>query len=139
VGHREAERALQLGLLYTPEEALKIKLVDEIAEPATLMLRAEEEMQKWCKIPGIIHLIKIDLLLIVSFKRDHLLKKLSDGKRAYKIVHEARGNVKFNSAKRVGYTRVCRFRFKRICTKIFESIFGRIKKTKEGLNSFCFK
>ena len=75
MGHREAERALQLGLLYTPEEALKIKLVDEIAEPATLMLRAEEEMQKWCKIPGIIHLIKIDLLLIVSFKRDHLKKK----------------------------------------------------------------
>ena len=55
MGHREAERALQLGLLYTPEEALKIKLVDEIAEPATLMLRAEEEMQKWCKIPGINH------------------------------------------------------------------------------------
>ena len=51
VGHREAERALQLGLLYTPEEALKIKLVDEIAEPSTLMLRAEEEMQNWCKIP----------------------------------------------------------------------------------------
>ena len=53
VGHREAERALQLGLLYTPEEALKIKLIDEIAEPSTLMLRAEEEMQNWCKIPVI--------------------------------------------------------------------------------------
>jgi enoyl-CoA hydratase/carnithine racemase len=38
--------------LYTPEEALNAKLVDEIVEPANLLARAEEEMQRWCKIPG---------------------------------------------------------------------------------------
>ncbi len=52
IGFREAEKALQLGRLYTPEEALQIKLVDEICDPKDLMLRAEQQMQIWCRIPS---------------------------------------------------------------------------------------
>ena len=52
IGYREAEKALQLGQLYSPEEALSVNLVNEVVEPANLLARAEEEMQKWCKIPG---------------------------------------------------------------------------------------
>jgi 3,2-trans-enoyl-CoA isomerase len=52
VGHRESELALQLGKLYSAEEALKVKLVDELAEPKDVLLRAQEQMAIWCKIPG---------------------------------------------------------------------------------------
>lgn len=51
IGHRESELALQLGKLYSAEEALRIKLVDELAEPKDVLLRAQEQMAIWCKIP----------------------------------------------------------------------------------------
>lgn len=51
VGHRESEKALQLGKLYSAEEALAVNLVDEIAEPKDVLLRAQEQMAIWCKIP----------------------------------------------------------------------------------------
>jgi len=44
--------ALQLGKLYSAEEALKINLVDELAEPKDVLLRAQEQMAIWSKIPG---------------------------------------------------------------------------------------
>lgn len=53
IGFRESELALQLGKLYTAEEALAINLVDEIVEQKDLLLKAEEQMVKWCKIPSI--------------------------------------------------------------------------------------
>ena len=52
IGFRESEKALQLGKMYSPEEALSIGLVDEIVEPINVLTKAEEEMQKWCKIPS---------------------------------------------------------------------------------------
>jgi 3,2-trans-enoyl-CoA isomerase len=52
IGNREAEKALQLGTLFTPEQALDIKLVDEIVEPKDVLAVAEQEMSKWLKIPG---------------------------------------------------------------------------------------
>lgn len=51
IGHRETELALQLGKLYTAEEALSVKLVDELAEPTDVLIKAQEQMVKWCKIP----------------------------------------------------------------------------------------
>lgn len=53
IGFRESELALQLGKLYTAEEALAVNLVDEIVEQKDLLLKAEEQMVKWCKIPSI--------------------------------------------------------------------------------------
>jgi enoyl-CoA hydratase/carnithine racemase len=44
--------ALQLGTMYTPEEALGIRLVDQLAEPENLIDKAEQQMKKWLKIPG---------------------------------------------------------------------------------------
>ena len=52
IGNREAEKALQLGSLFTPEQALELKLVDQIVEPKDLLAAAEQEMLKWVKIPG---------------------------------------------------------------------------------------
>lgn len=52
IGHRESEKALQLGKLYSAEEALAINLVDEIVDPKDVMAKAEEQMAIWCKIPA---------------------------------------------------------------------------------------
>jgi 3,2-trans-enoyl-CoA isomerase len=53
IGHRETEKQIQLGVLNTPEEALRINLVDELAEDqADLMAKAEKQIQQWSRIPG---------------------------------------------------------------------------------------
>ena len=52
IGNRESEKALQLGTMYSVEEALRINLIDEIAEPKDLMQTAEQHMQTWLKIPS---------------------------------------------------------------------------------------
>ena len=52
IGFRETEKALQLGKLYSTQEALDIKLVDEVVPPETLLQKAEEQMAIWLKIPG---------------------------------------------------------------------------------------
>lgn len=47
------ERALQLGSLFSPEEALKIGLVDKLVpdmETATVV--AEAELKEFLQIPG---------------------------------------------------------------------------------------
>ena len=51
-GFRESEKALQLGKLYSPEEALAVNVIDEIVEQKDLLANAEEQMVKWCKIPS---------------------------------------------------------------------------------------
>lgn len=53
VGHRTTEMALALGMLYSPAEALKIGLVDQIVPEEKLMSTAEQTMAKWLAIPGV--------------------------------------------------------------------------------------
>lgn len=52
IGHRQAELALQLGRTFTPEEALRVKLVDEIVPETEVLEAAEKQMQRWCQIPS---------------------------------------------------------------------------------------
>ncbi|XP_019749041.1 enoyl-CoA delta isomerase 1, mitochondrial [Hippocampus comes] len=52
VGHRITEMALALGMLYSPAEALKIGLVDQIVPEEKLMSTAEQAMAKWLAIPA---------------------------------------------------------------------------------------
>jgi 3,2-trans-enoyl-CoA isomerase len=51
IGHRQAEKALQLGTLFTPDEALRIGLVDQLADEATILDSAKQTVTKWLKIP----------------------------------------------------------------------------------------
>jgi len=50
VGQREAERALGLGKLYSPAEALAVGLVDEAVESSAVTATAEAELKKWIGI-----------------------------------------------------------------------------------------
>ena len=52
IGHREAERALQLGHLYGAEEALKVGLVDHLCDQEQVVKTATEEMSRWLKVNG---------------------------------------------------------------------------------------
>lgn len=53
VGFHYADYALKLGKMFTPEEALKLHLVNELVEsPSDLNKKAQSEMDKWLKIPG---------------------------------------------------------------------------------------
>jgi Delta3-Delta2-enoyl-CoA isomerase len=51
IGHRDTEKALALGTLYSPEEALRIRLIDEVVPQEGVLAKAEQEAIKWAKIP----------------------------------------------------------------------------------------
>ncbi|NXF12787.1 ECI1 isomerase, partial [Smithornis capensis] len=51
VGHRIAERSLQLGSLYPAPEALRIGLVDELVPEEKLLEKAAAVMAQWLALP----------------------------------------------------------------------------------------
>jgi len=51
VGHRTTEMALELGLLYSSPEALKIGLVDQLVPEDQVLTTATQTMTKWLAIP----------------------------------------------------------------------------------------
>lgn len=51
VGQRNTELALELGLLYSAPEALKIGLVDKLVPEDQVLTTATETMTKWLNIP----------------------------------------------------------------------------------------
>lgn len=53
VGHRTTELALQLGLLYSPAEALKVGLVDQLVPEDQVLATSLQTMTKWLAIPGL--------------------------------------------------------------------------------------
>lgn len=52
VGHRTTEISLELGLLYSPSEALKIGLVDQLVPEDQVLATATQTMTKWLTVPG---------------------------------------------------------------------------------------
>ncbi|XP_036164848.1 enoyl-CoA delta isomerase 1, mitochondrial [Myotis myotis] len=51
IGHRAAERALQLGLLFPPAEALQVGIVDKVVPEDQVQSTALSVMGKWLAIP----------------------------------------------------------------------------------------
>ena len=52
IGLRNAELSLGLGLLYSPQEALGIGLVDKVVPGDAVMSNALDEAARWAKIPA---------------------------------------------------------------------------------------
>lgn len=52
VGHRAAERSLQLGLLHSVPEAHRMGLVDEVVPEEKLQEKAAAVMAQWLALPG---------------------------------------------------------------------------------------
>jgi enoyl-CoA hydratase/carnithine racemase len=67
VGNGRSEKALQLGLAFTPEEALAINLVDAVVAPDELISNAEEQIKLWLKIPSIYKRISFFNTCVIVF------------------------------------------------------------------------
>ena len=52
IGMRNAELSLSLGLLYSPQEALGIGLVDKVASADAVVSNALDEAKRWANIPA---------------------------------------------------------------------------------------
>ena len=52
IGHRRSEQAIQLGKLFTPQEALNVGLVDEVVPKEEVLKVSEEALQRLVKIDG---------------------------------------------------------------------------------------
>ncbi|XP_071461663.1 enoyl-CoA delta isomerase 1, mitochondrial isoform X2 [Marmota flaviventris] len=52
IGHRASERALQLGLLFPPAEALQVGMVDQVVPEDQVQSTALSVMSQWMAIPG---------------------------------------------------------------------------------------
>lgn len=51
IGMRQADRMLQLGMLVQPDDALRIGLIDEVADdPEDTIVRALREAERWGKV-----------------------------------------------------------------------------------------
>lgn len=72
VGHRAAERALQLGLLFPPAEALKVGMVDEVVPEDQVQRKALSVMAQWLAIPE--HARQLTKNMMRKATADNLLK-----------------------------------------------------------------
>ena len=53
VGRRQTDLALQMGTLFTPQQALSIGLVDQLAgSPEELRQEALKKLDQFLKVPG---------------------------------------------------------------------------------------
>lgn len=52
IGQKISERALKLGELFLPDEALKIGLIDEVVPESEVLESARRELMKYLNVPG---------------------------------------------------------------------------------------
>lgn len=72
IGHRAAEHALQLGLLFPPAEALKVGIVDEVVPEDQVQSKARSVMAQWMAIPD--HSRQLTKSMMRKTTADNLIK-----------------------------------------------------------------
>ncbi|XP_027280718.1 enoyl-CoA delta isomerase 1, mitochondrial isoform X2 [Cricetulus griseus] len=73
IGHRAAERALQLGMLFPPAEALKVGVVDEVVPEDQIHSKARSVMAQWLAIPD--HSRQLTKSMMRKATADKLIKQ----------------------------------------------------------------
>ncbi|XP_059126165.1 enoyl-CoA delta isomerase 1, mitochondrial [Peromyscus eremicus] len=73
IGHRAAERALQLGMLFPPSEALKLGAVDEVVPEDQVHSKARSVMAQWLAIPD--HSRQLTKSMMRKPTADNLIKQ----------------------------------------------------------------
>ncbi|XP_041603571.1 enoyl-CoA delta isomerase 1, mitochondrial isoform X1 [Vulpes lagopus] len=73
IGHRAAERALQLGLLFPPAEALQVGIVDQVVPEDQVQSTARSVMAQWLAVPD--HARQLTKNLMRKATADRLLKQ----------------------------------------------------------------
>jgi len=51
IGQRQAEKALQLGTLFSCDDALQVGLVDEVVSESQTLDAAQRQLASWNKVP----------------------------------------------------------------------------------------
>ncbi|XP_016063521.1 PREDICTED: enoyl-CoA delta isomerase 1, mitochondrial isoform X3 [Miniopterus natalensis] len=72
IGHRASERALQLGLLFPPAEALQVGLVDKVVPEDKVQSTALSVMAQWMAIPD--HARQLTKSMMRKPTADYLVK-----------------------------------------------------------------
>ncbi|XP_060068628.1 enoyl-CoA delta isomerase 1, mitochondrial-like [Ylistrum balloti] len=62
IGNRETEYALTLGVMYSTEEALGIKLIDKVVPQDEVYTAAQEKMKQYLKIPEVARQLSKDMM-----------------------------------------------------------------------------
>ncbi|ESN93147.1 hypothetical protein HELRODRAFT_155340 [Helobdella robusta] len=52
IGHRQAEKALHIGTMFGPQEALQVSLVDEVVSGDELSQRTVKQLLRWIRVPS---------------------------------------------------------------------------------------
>ncbi|XP_075797761.1 enoyl-CoA delta isomerase 1, mitochondrial [Microtus pennsylvanicus] len=73
IGHRAAERALQLGMLFPPAEALKVGVVDEVVPEDQVFSKTRSVMSQWLAIPD--HSRQLTKSMMRKATADNLIKQ----------------------------------------------------------------
>jgi len=60
IGFNESERALKIGLLYSPADALKVNLVDEVVPETEVLDAARRAVTQYLSVPG-------ELLMVLRY------------------------------------------------------------------------
>ena len=64
IGHRQTEKALQLGMMFSCNDALQVGLVDEVVSESETLDAAKNQLASWIKVPRefdtVIDLINFD-------------------------------------------------------------------------------
>lgn len=51
IGQRQTEKALQLGMMYSCDDALRVGLVDEVVSESETLDAAKHQLASWIKVP----------------------------------------------------------------------------------------
>ncbi|CAO2642156.1 Enoyl-CoA delta isomerase 1, mitochondrial [Lemmus lemmus] len=73
IGHRAAERALQMGMLFPPAEALKVGVVDEVVPEDQVFSKTRSVMAQWLTIPD--HSRQLTKSMMRKAVADNLIKQ----------------------------------------------------------------
>ncbi|XP_026340792.1 enoyl-CoA delta isomerase 1, mitochondrial isoform X1 [Ursus americanus] len=73
IGHRAAERALQLGFLFPPSDALQVGIVDQVVPEDQVQSTARSVMAQWLAIPD--HARQLTKNLVRKPTADRLLQQ----------------------------------------------------------------
>ncbi len=86
-GQRTTEKSFQMGLLYKPDRALRIGLVDEVVEPSELLNTARKQMSNWLQVPDHARvmtkeMLRAPLLERIRLERDREIASMTDHLRS---------------------------------------------------------
>ena len=130
IGHRETEKALMLGHMYSTDEALSVGMIDKIVAQDELMNSAKTELERWLKIPGKKITLRIAfqslLKVFLCCRNGAIFDEAAAATRSSWKVVEDEGS---------GHRELCELREYSSCPERSWSLHGKLEEESTGLNN----